>query len=237
MNAMTCTALADIAGELALDMLGGEERATALAHLETCAACRQDVALLTDAAEELLLLAPDIEPPHGFGDRVLARIESLTPELPVPTTISVRRPRKTVARRALALVAALAVVIGGVLIVAERRETHHPPTRIADMRTAGGQTVGTVALVGDPGSIVVSIPDWTGLVKSYGATIDSAYWLAVETNDGTRSLHRLPRGDGHPWHVAVGTDPRTIAAVSVVDDKGSVWCSAQIARQPGGSRE
>jgi hypothetical protein len=227
MNPMTCTSLRDIAGELALDMLGGEERATALAHLETCVACRQEVALLTDAAEELLLLAPDIEPPDGFDERVLARIEALTHESPVPTTIRARPRRKTV-RRALALAAALAIVFAGAFVVVERRDTHDPAARTADMRAAAGQIVGNVALVGDPDSIVVDIPDWTALVKSYGATVDSPYWLAVETKDGTRSLHRLPRGDGHPWRIAVATAPRTIATVSVVDDKGSVWCSAQI---------
>jgi hypothetical protein len=228
MNAMTCTALRDVASELALDMLGGEERANALAHLETCAACRHEVALLTDAAEELLLLVRDVEPADGFDQRVLARIEAVRLDSPVPTTGAVRPPRKTVVRRAFALVAALTVVLGGVFIVAERHESHGPATRTADMRTAGGQTVGNVALVGDPDTIVLSIPDWTGLVKSYGATIDSPYWLAVETKDGTRSMHRLPRGDGHAWRIAVATAPRTIATVSVVDDKGSVWCSARI---------
>jgi hypothetical protein len=228
-NAMTCAALREIAGELALDMLGGEERATALAHLETCPECRHEVALLTDAAEELLVLAPDIDPPDGFDQRVVARIEALTLDSPVPTTSGTPARRRIVVRRAFALVAAVAIVLGGVLIV-QRRGTHDPATRTADMRAAAGQIVGHVALVADPDSIVVTIPDWTGLVKSYGATVDSPYWLAVESDDGSHSMHRLPRGDGNPWHIAVATAPRRITTVSVVDDKGTVWCSAQLTR-------
>ena len=43
MKAMDCADLADVAPELALEVLGGAERAAALAHLEDCVACQQMV--------------------------------------------------------------------------------------------------------------------------------------------------------------------------------------------------
>src|ERR1700690_2507214 len=46
---MTCGELHDVAAELALGALSGRERSAALAHLEKCRACREDVRQLTAA--------------------------------------------------------------------------------------------------------------------------------------------------------------------------------------------
>lgn len=70
---MTCAELADVAAELALGVLTGRERAMALAHLDTCDACREDVRQLMETGEQLLELLPPVEPPAGFETRVLAR--------------------------------------------------------------------------------------------------------------------------------------------------------------------
>ena len=79
MTSMTCAELRDVAGEVALTLLTGAERAAALAHLETCQACRTEVADLTATADELLLLAPAAEPPAGFESRVLAAMAESRP--------------------------------------------------------------------------------------------------------------------------------------------------------------
>ena len=71
---MTCAELADVAAELALGVLTGRERAAALAHLDTCDACREDVRQLMATGEQLLELLPPVEPPAGFETRVLARL-------------------------------------------------------------------------------------------------------------------------------------------------------------------
>ena len=63
---MDCTDLADVAPELALEILGGAERAAALAHLEDCVPCQQLVDTLAADADRLLMLAPSAEPPVGF---------------------------------------------------------------------------------------------------------------------------------------------------------------------------
>jgi hypothetical protein len=71
---MTCAELADVAAELALGVLTGRERARAVAHLEQCDACREDVRQLMATGEQLLELLPPAEPPAGFETRVLARL-------------------------------------------------------------------------------------------------------------------------------------------------------------------
>ena len=73
---MTCAELHDVAAELALGALTGRERAAAIAHLETCSACREGVRQLTAAGGRLLELLPPAVPPVGFEVRVLERLDA-----------------------------------------------------------------------------------------------------------------------------------------------------------------
>ena len=66
LNEMGCREFSDIAAELALGVLTGRERAQALAHLDHCASCREEVRQLTATSEGLLGLLPSVEPPAGF---------------------------------------------------------------------------------------------------------------------------------------------------------------------------
>ena len=91
---MTCDETRALASELALGIADGAERAEALDHLAGCADCRRAVAELTEVTDELLLIAPEHEPPVGFESRVLARLD------PQPVR---RRPRR--GRRALLMLA------------------------------------------------------------------------------------------------------------------------------------
>jgi hypothetical protein len=96
---MTCEQTRSIASELALGIADGAERARALDHLAGCAECRRMVAELSEVTDELLLRAPEREPPVGFESRVLARLEPAKPP----------RRRRTWTRRALVVLAPAAV--------------------------------------------------------------------------------------------------------------------------------
>ena len=74
MGDMSCDEFAEVAAELALGVLTGRVRAAALAHLDGCESCREQVRELTMTGEELLALLPSQEPPVGFESRVLDRI-------------------------------------------------------------------------------------------------------------------------------------------------------------------
>ena len=78
-NEMGCAEFADAAAELALGVLTGRERARALAHLDQCEACRENVRQLTVTGEELVGMLPAIEPPAGFETRVMERLGLGTP--------------------------------------------------------------------------------------------------------------------------------------------------------------
>jgi hypothetical protein len=75
-GAMTCAQVRDVVAELALDALTGRERGSALAHLEGCRACREDVRQLMAVGGQLLELLPPAEPPPGFETRVLEWLAS-----------------------------------------------------------------------------------------------------------------------------------------------------------------
>jgi len=85
---MTCAELADVAAELALGVLTGRERAMAVAHLDNCDTCREDVRQLMATGEQLLELLPTAEPSAGFETRVLERLG-----LPMPATEPTRTRR------------------------------------------------------------------------------------------------------------------------------------------------
>src|SRR5262245_44842894 len=87
---MSCEQTRAVAAELALGIADGEQRAQALRHLAECAECRRAVEELTAVADELLMLAPEREPPAGFESRVLARME------PEPEPARLRRRRRWV---------------------------------------------------------------------------------------------------------------------------------------------
>jgi hypothetical protein len=69
-----CERIRAIAAELALGIADGRERADALAHIGSCAACRAHLAELTEVADDLLTLAPAETPPVGFETRVLSEL-------------------------------------------------------------------------------------------------------------------------------------------------------------------
>lgn len=71
-----CEEIRDLAPELALGILDGEERGRALQHLADCPECRRRVEELAEVADELLLLAPHAEVPVGFEERALAPLRS-----------------------------------------------------------------------------------------------------------------------------------------------------------------
>lgn len=113
MTSERCDQVREDAPELALGVLGGEERARALRHLAECEACRAHVRALSDISDELLELAPHSEPPVGFEDRVFAALEAeAAPAAPDRPSPKAEAPRW---RLQLALsVAAVAAATGAV---------------------------------------------------------------------------------------------------------------------------
>jgi hypothetical protein len=230
MTAMTCAELHEVACELALDLLGGVERASALTHLETCPPCRHEVAALTEITEDILFLSPVAEPSAYFATGVLARIHRLnTPTTTTARDVTPARRRRHWARpaRVLATAAIAIAIIVVTFVVRIAPDGDRAVAAVADMRTATGEDVGSVSLqMGEPASLTVSVPGWIDLVRSYGEPVDATYWLFVEHDDGSRQLYPLEYDADYEWVIPLDVDPGALATVSVLDDKGRQWCSA-----------
>jgi Putative zinc-finger len=232
MTPLRCSQLRDMAPDVALGLVTGEERAAALAHLEGCAACRAEVASLAGVADELLLIGPEAPPPEGFDRRVLGRLTDVWAS-EAPSAARRQRPahlhRRTRRRRpdgrrlavGAVLSAAAAAVVLVAAIVAIRDDPAAPTEDRADMTTGVGEVVGTATVrSGDPATVAVDVPGWEEAVPA-GAT----YWLAVEMDDGSRTMTHIGT-DATWWKVSLEGGADEVASVSVLDGDGWVWCSA-----------
>ena len=112
---MSCDRTHELAAELALGILDGEQRAQALRHLAECPECRRAVEDMTAVADELLMLAPEREPPAGFESRVLTRLQ------PPPAATRPRWRRRLLAPVAAAATAAAIAVVAVLAVTGDDR--------------------------------------------------------------------------------------------------------------------
>jgi hypothetical protein len=73
-ESIRCADLADTLAEVATGAASGPDRAQLLRHLTGCEDCRRELDELTRVADEVLLIAPEHEPPAGFEGAVLAQL-------------------------------------------------------------------------------------------------------------------------------------------------------------------
>lgn len=192
-----CAEVRELIPELAIGIASGEDRARALQHLSRCADCRRELEQMSEVADELLLLAPDREPPIGFETRVVGALARPKP----------KRWRGV----ALAVAAALAfaAVAGGIvwrstsndrLLAAEYREV---------LRKFDGRYFQTATLHGSPG-------EGEGQVFGYQGTPSWIFMLIPPQEEVRRYAITLEtRGGGH----------LDLGAVEVGSDGGS-WGKA-----------
>jgi len=155
----TCVDMQALAAELALGVAGGEERAHALAHIGSCSGCRTEVEEMSIAADSMLLLAPQIEPPIGFEARVMARVS---------------KPRRRLSWK-MALVAALLAGVAsagtGMAVYAGGGHDRQLAAQYAKLVNAlGGKTLRAAELRALDGTVVGKVyaydgkPSWLFLV-------------------------------------------------------------------------
>lgn len=160
-----CEETRELAPELALGIVEGEERGRALEHLADCPDCRRRVDELSEVADELLLLAPHREPPVGFESKVLSEV------LPAPPKRRRRRRLSLVLAPAAAAFAAAAIVLA---IVAPdlRLASHYRQT----LDQANGKEFESYALSGGDTHV--------GTVFSYEG---SPSWVHIDVDPAHRA--------------------------------------------------
>jgi hypothetical protein len=250
LNEMSCVEFADAAAELALGVLTGRERARALAHLDRCEECRENVRQLTVTGEELVGLLPAIEPPAGFETRVMERL-GLGAAAPAPVPVrplgpvrrfglkladwtgggaarsGVRHPRRILAAAAMA-VAVVVAGLGGWGLHGSTSSPTASPLSSATLLTASHQTAGTIYFY-DAGSRWVYMS--VNLSSGSGALGDSTVICQVEGPDGhvtTVGSFRLTDGYGY-WGSPDPVTDGQLTGARLVTTTGKVLATATFA--------
>ncbi len=212
---MGCEELKDLAPEIALGTIEGEERAEALRHLATCGECRRLVDQLTTVADELLMLAPVQEPPAGFESRV---IDALGFQ---------REPRRRRSRRVLArlgplvaVAAATAVALVGVYhddhVTAERyrstlEQADGQSFQAAPLRDGTGAEAGVAfGYQGDPSWVLVTVDP--------GHRDDVASAELITRDRRTIPLPEFELHADGSWGGAIPVDLYDVSAIRLLGD-------------------
>jgi hypothetical protein len=201
LNEMGCAGFADVTAELALGVVTGRERAAALAHLDRCAACQENVRQLMMAGEGLMQLLPVREPPPGFETRVMERLGLAAPSPGPASQVSLPRgrlgfgcepgeggpgrARRVLAAAAVTLVAGVSA-LGGWGLGAATSSPARSSLGSAALLSASHQPVGTVFFSGGSMqwlSMSVSLRSGTGTVTCQLVSRDGhvvtlgSFWL------------------------------------------------------------
>jgi Putative zinc-finger len=201
--------------ELALGVADGAERARVLEHVADCPDCRRELERQSAIADELLVLAPEQEPPPGFELAVLSSIQP-----------PAARPGWLVRRLAFvgAVAAAVAITAGGML-VGFREDRRLADDYRAALAQANGKYFGATRLAdaaGRPGGVVFAYqgsPSWIMV------TVTPQYRGAVERAELVdRGGRRIPLAsfqlaDG-AWGGSIPIDLAEVAAVHLLGDDG-----------------
>jgi Putative zinc-finger len=207
MSVLTCAEVRELAPELALGILGGAERAEVVLHVNGCARCRAYVAELTEAADAIPQLVPEREPPPGFEDRVLHRIDD---------------GRRRTRRRWVASIAAAAAVAAIFSITIVRVvESDDTPVAQAPIATSTSVRQGTPVAVKMEGGIDDHPAGWAFVANHHGVAVSVSY--GVES--GNYRIQVQP---------AKGT-PTTIGTMTIEADRGS-WTGRSATALRAGSR-
>ena len=206
---LDCTQLQEVAPELALGILVGAERGQALAHLAGCADCRRLVDELSQAADSLLLLAAEAEPPLGFESRVAARLTGDQPR---------RRPWRWIATTVAAAV--LAAAATGIIVHQLDGGDGDLHLRTAALVATTGKETGDVYVTaGRPAWVFMSVES-TEAGQTYQCELHFTDGRVVEAGQFT-----VADREGW-WGTAVKAGAEDLQSVRVLAPDGTTIASA-----------
>ena len=212
---LSCEDARQLAPELALGIISGDERAELIAHTASCQRCRSLIESLSITADRILLVAPEHEPPAGFESGVLARMGA-----PGRT----RRPWWLVA--AAAVVAAVIAAGSLWLVTKEDREiASHYQAALAE---ADGEYFGVKPVLSGTTKVGNTFayqgsPSWLFVVFDPPVD-DGTYRVEVTTaSDGVLDLGSFELDAGkRTWGTDLDVDLKEVTTVRFAHDSGEV---------------
>jgi hypothetical protein len=210
-----CEETREMAAELALGIVEGEERGLALQHLAECPDCRAEVEKFSEVADDLLLLAPHREAPVGFESRVLNEL------LPAPQPRRRRRLRLVLAPAAAALAAVgitLAVVSPDLRLASNYRHT---------LQQANGKEFESYLLQTEDGVDAGTVFSYSGSPSWVHIDVDPGHRLGLTsaelvTNDGNQvPLHWFSLDPAGGSGGSIPLDPNHVSVLRLSGPPGS----------------
>ena len=226
---LTCARARELIPELALGDLTGDERAMVLDHLGSCGACGAEATALAEVVDDILRLAPQVDPPAGFESKVLTRMAAADQATPLRPWW--RRPRAVIGSAAAAVI--LVAGLGAVAVSRHERDPGLDDQYVQSLRALGGKEMRAASLSagGRPWGdafVYEGKTSWVFVSMSWDVP-DGDYGIVLDRSDGPSAtvgqLH-LVRGQGSAG-VTVG-DTNTVRAVRVVDPAGATVCTASM---------
>jgi len=206
MSVLNCAEVREFAPELALGILGGAERADVVLHVNGCARCQAYVVELTEAADAIPQLVPEMEPPTGFEGRVLQRLDE-----------SRRRSRRRWFAAVAAVAAAAAIVSVTVVRVVESTDDTTSAARPASTSLVRTAPV-AVSMTGGAASTPAG---WAYVADRHGVAVAVDYGVAP----GNYAVQVKP----------VKGDAATIGTMRIEADHGS-WTGRSARPLTAGAR-
>lgn len=220
----SCVELEQVSGELALGVLGGIERAAALAHLDDCPRCRAVVEEAVELGEQLLELGPEAPPPVGFESRVVARQRA-----------TLARGRRWDRRRWAVLgagVGAAATAAGLFLGLGLSGGQGHQPAAVS---AAGASDTLTAPLMSDHGEVGQVVVVGGKPSRVFMSVVLNLSPQTVTCQVVTRSGRHIVLGSfpvsgnySSSWSSSVNIEPTSIQSVQLVGAGGQVLSHASL---------
>ncbi|HTV11196.1 MAG TPA: hypothetical protein VME20_04970 [Acidimicrobiales bacterium] len=214
-----CAAVDEDLAELALGALTGRRRVLALAHLEQCPRCTAVADELSAAADQLLHLAPEAEPPAGFEAHLFQRLGILQR----PTSRRSRWSRLRISALACAagVVVVLAFGVGALVGRGNGGSSDKPPIQLASL-VSHGHPMGRVY-------VYAGNPTWLFMVI-YGSNWDGTLRCEVTLDDGPPMvLGKFWLSDGKgAWSESISVPAGRLRQARVLDAHGQVLATANL---------
>lgn len=218
--------------DLALANPTGPRRGLLTQHLVACEACRREYTEVAAAVDQVVIAAPQTEPPPGFDRRVVAAMSTGPGGARggdgrgVEAAARTASPVRITARRRIRVLLAAAAVVGALVGAGAAAGLlgagPEPPALGVPVVTAAGDRVGTVAVSRFEGRDVL-------VVEVVGGRPGATYGCRLVFEDGTSRTVGEWTIDGYDqaatWVVPA---PGPVALVELVAESGAVWATAEM---------
>jgi anti-sigma factor RsiW len=218
-----CDTYSDQLTELALGVLTGRERAQALSHVESCRRCADELEQLSRAADTVVQVAPEVEPPMGFEVRLFekmgvsdARRRRFRPSHWIPAAAAV-------AAAAVALGLGLTLPSSGPTATAqEHRQRPQGAHVISAPLMQDGVSVGRVATFGGD-------TPWMSMMLDDEAVHGTVSCVVVTDDGRTHHVGTFVAREGYStWASPLSVNPKDIRTAEVVSPGGTVVATATL---------